>query len=73
MARKYLYPRGTSESVKAYWDEIEGFTFRAYRTAFDELKHKHNPNYVWASLLLLISLTMEAKRLGIKRIINETQ
>lgn len=68
MARKYLYPRGTSESVKAYWDEIEGHTFRAYRTAYVELVHNHNPNYVWASLLLLMSLNMEAKRLGIERI-----
>lgn len=73
MARKYRYPRGTSESVKVYWDEIEGHTFRAYRTALDELVHKHNPNYVGAALLLLMSLTMEAKRLGIKRIKNETQ
>lgn len=73
MARKYRYPRGTSESVKAYWDEIEGHTFRAYRTAFDEMVHKRNLNYVDAALLLIISLTMEAKRLGIKRIKNETQ
>lgn len=73
MVRKYRYPRGTSESVKAYWDEIEGHTFRAYHTALDELEHKHDPNYVWVAFVLLISLTMEAKRLGIKRIKNETQ